>query len=241
MADSTPEELAKTLWFPRWFDDPHISNASYLGIDLYEAFPPDQRAEMIETVRKSRLAIKEQGRQAFVEGDAIGFLASASNTYSMVMVYENVLPLVKRGIYEQALLDAITATRTNNRHWSLRAFRDLFRWANRAKLLAAGDPLPGPGPFTLYRGVAGTTDRARRVRGISWTGTLAQAAWFADRGWGLANPEVYKCVVDAKHVLSHVGSHRNEDEYIVLLPRSATVERVALPLPEPTVKGKGVQ
>jgi hypothetical protein len=83
--------------------------------------------------------------------------------------------------------------------------------------------------------VAGKTERERRVRGISWTGTLAQAAWFADRGWGLPNPAVYKCVVEAKHVLAYVGSHRNEDEYIVMLPRSAKVERVALPLPEPKV------
>jgi hypothetical protein len=66
------------------------------------------------------------------------------------------------------------------------------------------------------------------VRGISWTGTLATAAWFADRGWGLLNPEVYKAVVDANHVSAYVGSHRGGDEYIVDLPRSVKVERVPL-------------
>lgn len=230
----TPEELAEKLWFPRYFDDPRSDGgiADALGVDLYEAFPPDKRTEMLETVRKNRLAIKEQGREAFVDGNAVGFLCCAPNTYSMQMVANNVLALAQRGIYENALVQAITATRTNNRHWPLSVFRDLFRWADRARLLAAGDPLPGTGPFTLYRGVAGKTERERRVRGISWTGTLAKAAWFADRGWGLPNPAVYKCVLDSKHVLAYVND-RKEDEYIVLLPRSATVERVALPLPEP--------
>jgi hypothetical protein len=236
MSDSTPEELAEKLWFPRYFDDPRSDGgiADGLGIDLYEAFPLDKRAELIETVRKNRLAIKEQGRQAFVEGDADGFLCSAPNTYAMQMVEGNVLPLLRRGIYEEALVHAITATRTNNRRWPLSVFRDLFRWADRARLLAAGDPLPGTGPFTLYRGVAGRSERDRRVRGISWTGTLAKAAWFADRGWGLTNPEVYRCVIEAKHVLAYVND-REEDEYIVLLPRSAMVERVALPLLDPKV------
>lgn len=175
------------------------------------------------------MAVNERGRQAFVDGDAFGFLCSASSTYSMLMVERNCLLLLQRGIYEQTLLHAITATRTNNRHVPLYVFRELVRWADRDKLRAAGDPLPGSGPFTLYRGVAGKTERDRRVRGISWSGTLAKAAWFADRGWGLPNPEVYKCVVEAKHVLAYVGSHRNEDEYLVDLPRSVKVERVPLP------------
>jgi len=213
MSDSTPEELAEKLWFP--LDDPRSDGGIADGLGI-----------------ANRLAIKELGRQAFVEGDADGFLWSAPNKNAMQMVEGNVLPLLRRGIYEKALVRAITDTRTNNRHLPLTVFRDLFRWADRAKLLAAGDPLPGSGPFTLYRGVAGKTERARRVRGISWTGTLAKAAWFADRGWGLANPEVYRCVIEAKHVLAYVND-REEDEYIVLLPRSATVERIALPLPEP--------
>src|SRR5208282_3991985 len=131
MTDSTPEELAEKLWFPRYFDDPRSDGgiADGLGID-------------------NRLAIKELGRQAFVEGDADGFLWSVPNKYAMQMVEGNVLPLLRRGIYEKALVHAITDTRTNNRHLPLTLFRDLFRLADRAKLLAAGDPLPGSGPFT---------------------------------------------------------------------------------------------
>jgi hypothetical protein len=84
--------------------------------------------------------------------------------------------------------------------------------------------LPGPGPFTLYRGVAGYTN-ARRIRGTSWTGTLERATWFAHR-FLLPNPAVYKAEVEAAYVLAYVGSHRNEDEYIVLLPPSVKVERL---------------
>jgi hypothetical protein len=224
------QALAAKLWFPRWFDDPPITEVSAIGTDVYQAYPADKRGEMIETVRKNRLAIEERGQQAFVDGDGLGFLCSAPSTHAMLMFERNWLPLLQRGIYDETLLHAITATRTNNRHVPLYVFRELVRRADRDKLRAVGDPLPGSGPFTLYRGVAGKTERDRRVRGISWTGTLATAAWFADRGWGLPNPEVYKTVLDAKHVLAYVGSHRDEDEYLVLLPSYVKVERVPLPL-----------
>lgn len=223
-----PEELAQQLWFPPYDDHPPLLNSLSLN-----EFGFNSETEYLERVRRDREAINEQGRQAFIEGNALGFLcSSADNTWSMIMVARNSHLLRRRGIYEEALLYAITATRTNNRHIPLRVFRDLFWWADKDKLLAAGDPLPGPGPFTLYRGVAGKA-RHRRVRGVSWTGTLDTAAWFADR-LRLPNPEVYKCVMDAKHVLAYIGSYRNEDEYIVMLPRELKPKRVALSTAEIT-------
>ena len=219
------EELAQGLWFPPYAEPDQMTLDAYARANI---------ADGSEKRREAHRAIVEQGRQAFIDGHASSFLFSASSANRMRMVEWNAVLLKERGIYEEALLCAITNTRTNNHSTPLRVFRDLFDWADRAKLLSAGDPLPSPGPFTLYRGVAGKAERDRRVRGISWTGTLAKAAWFANRpGFGLPNPEVYRCVVDAKHVLAYVGSHRNEDEYVVDLPRSVKVERVALPLPEP--------
>jgi hypothetical protein len=98
--------------------------------------------------------------------------------------------------------------------------------ADRAKLLAAGEPLPGAAPFTLYRGVAGNTS-ARRVRGIgiSWTGNLETAVWFANR-FKLAKPAVHKAEVEAAQVLAYLGGDGSEDEYIALLPRSTRVVKV---------------
>jgi len=46
-----------------------------------------------------------------------------------------------------------------------------FFQADRARLRALGDALPGPGPFTLFRGVAGRGAK-RRVRGLSWINAM---------------------------------------------------------------------
>jgi hypothetical protein len=170
--------------------------------------------------------LHEMARQAIKEGDGIRFLCLASNESGVVLVSNNAELLLERGTYEAALLHAITATRTNNHRIPRSCLKNLFRLADRAKLLAAGDPLPGAGPFTLYRGVAGKPSD-RRVRGISWTGTLERALWFANRYPELGNPAVYKAEVEALHVLAYVGSHRGEDEYVVSLPRSVKVERLS--------------
>ncbi len=98
--------------------------------------------------------------------------------------------------------------------------------ADRKKLRNAGDALPGNGPFTLYRGVAGV-GRARHVRGLSWTASLPDAKWFATRyalGFQspfacLENPAVYRVVVPADDVLAYL-TDREEQEFIVLLPTS---------------------
>jgi hypothetical protein len=172
--------------------------------------------------------LHEQAREAFQNGDGLGFLLKAPNTDSLMLVWNNVGPLRERDIYERTLLWAITTTRTNNWSFPEGCLKLLLSIADRAKLLAADDPLPGPGPFTLYRGVAGN-GRARRIRGISWTATLERAIWFANRFPHLKNPTVYIADVETALVLAYVGSHRGEDEYIVDLPRSFKVRAMHLP------------
>ncbi len=172
-------------------------------------------------------------------GDAGGFLVTASNEYGLDLVYFNMTELQARGLYERALLDAFIDTRTNNRHWPLRELMGMFEIADRERLRAAGDPLPGPGPFTIYRGVAGR-GRARRVRGLSWTRSLERAQWFADRGpwFGLKDPAVFRVTVEANDVLAYCnGSYREEEEFIVLLPESARPIRVTRPRPPPPPPG----
>ena len=44
---------------------------------------------------------------------------AASNTDNLVLVFKNWETLQARGLYERALVEAFTATRTNNRDWSL--------------------------------------------------------------------------------------------------------------------------
>ncbi len=89
--------------------------------------------------------------------------------------------------------------------------------ADRERLRAAEGPLPGPGPFTVYRGVAGR-GRQRNVRGFSWTGTLDLARWFAGRAAyvfsRLADPTVFVLTVPVDAVLFYTND-RQEDEYVL--------------------------
>jgi hypothetical protein len=151
------------------------------------------------------------------EADVLAFLGFASNEFSLDLVYWNMEDLKALSLYEPALLQAFTATRTNNHRWPLPEIRSLFDQCDRTRLKQAGDPLPGPGPFRIYRGVGGRGP-ARRVCGFSWTGSLERARWFADRavGWGLHDPGVYQITVDESYVFAYVGSHRNEAEFIVM-------------------------
>jgi hypothetical protein len=136
-------------------------------------------------------------------------------------VRDNRSLLQGRGVYERQLLFAFV--HSNHVHWSLAALRELFRSADRARLRAAGDPLPGHGPFTIYRGVAGH-ESARRVCGLSWTGSLERAREFAER-LDLPSPSVYRITIEESHVLAYVNA-KEEEEFLVLLPESAEPQRV---------------
>ena len=168
-------------------------------------------------------ALRNRAVEALENRNPIGFLCKASNTESLGLVAFNRNQLLALGIYEKALVDAFTATRGNNRHWSLSELRYLFEIADRTQLREAGEPLPYPGPFTLYRGVAGRGP-ARRIRSMSWTASLEKATWFAKRFF-LPDPAVYQTTVNEADVLAYVND-RKEQEFIVTLPLSARVTRL---------------
>jgi hypothetical protein len=150
------------------------------------------------------------------DGDVEAFLSTATNEAGLALVFANTEALQRREVYEQALVCAFTSTRTSNRRWTTSVLAELFKQADRQRLRAAGEPLPGPGPFTVYRGVAGC-GRARRVRGFSWTLSEERAGWFANR-YALPDPAVYQATVDADDVLFYYNG-RSENE-IVVLPAS---------------------
>lgn len=162
----------------------------------------------------------------FEAGDAVGFLSKAGNHDGLDLVSMNLHLLKARGIYEAALLHAFTSTRLNNIRCSMAGLKFLFTTADRQRLLAAGHPLPGPGPFTIYRGVAGRA-LDRRVRGFSWTASSEQAAWFARRSakFGLVDPAVYEATVDHSAVLAY-SNDRKEQEFIVMLPPTVRTRRI---------------
>jgi hypothetical protein len=162
--------------------------------------------------------------------DAGGFLFKAEygNQYHVSIVGHNVQLLKALGIFEKALLDAFGASRTNNHH-SLSMLSWLLRMADPKRLRAAGDPLPGRGPYTIYRGVAGR-GRARHVRGFSWSLGLGVAGSFARRFESIhADPAVFRAVVPSRCVLAYLNSDekgRGEQEFLVQLPPSMRPVRV---------------
>jgi hypothetical protein len=170
------------------------------------------------------LGLREQATRAFEEGAVDLFLLSAgNNARELQLVFENIGPLKQRGCYERAVLTAFTATRTTNVHWHPDLLGLLFRCCDRDRLRAAGDPLPGPGPFTVYRGVAGR-GVLRRLRGVSWTDDFEKALWFAQR-YDLPHPAVLRVTIDASAVLAYVNA-RQEREFLVALPADMRPVRV---------------
>lgn len=141
---------------------------------------------------------------------------------SLDEVFANRPVLKARGVYERALIDSFV--RTNHAHWTLNELRELFESADRKALRVAGDPLPGPGPFTLYRGVSGEEHEERRVRGLSWTTSLDRAREFAER-FDWPDPAVYEAVIEARHVLAYINWEK-EEEFILLLPPELYLRRV---------------
>ncbi|SIO63339.1 hypothetical protein SAMN05444166_7317 [Singulisphaera sp. GP187] len=161
--------------------------------------------------------LQDHARLAFQDGDAHAFVFKAS-CERLQLVVDNFRPLKERGIYEQSLLAAFTSCRVNHHEWSDGWMDWLFGEADPIRLRQAGEPLPGPGPFHLYRGIAGT-GRARRLRGYSWTRSLEVACWFATR-LDLPSPAVLTAEVSEGAVLAY-HDVRSEQEFICK-PRQAT-------------------
>ena len=151
--------------------------------------------------------------EAFAKGDAEGFTSSAYSTGgTLAIVVDNGNLLMKRGIYEAALVHGYTGCKWSHRLWDMDVIQSLFDLGDREKLRAVGAPLPGPGPFTVYRGVS-REGKERQVDGMSWTTSLDVACFFA-LVWK-HDPAVYQATVSA-------------DEVYLLLPRTRR-RRVHLP------------
>jgi hypothetical protein len=158
--------------------------------------------------------MREAAAAAFADGDVARMLCTMSNTDCLPFVSVNMFALQAAGIYEAALIDAYNRTRTNLAKWKLETLEIMFRFADRDKLRAAGDPLPPGERFTLYRGVAGKGVR-RRESGMSWTLDLAVATWFARRySSELHDPAVYETTVAASQVYCYINA-REEQEFIL--------------------------
>jgi hypothetical protein len=157
---------------------------------------------------------RDKSVSALRNGDALGFLVNAASGSWISLVSRNHVFLVLLGLYERALLQAFTSTTNNHNMVPQSVLRYLFQVADRQRLRDASQPLPGCGPFTVYRGVAGQGAQ-RRVRGFSWTSSLDMAWRFAKRYPWIHNPAVHKAIVDEAQVLAY-WNKRKEQEFIVM-------------------------
>lgn len=169
----------------------------------------------------------ESIKAAWAEKDIEGVLVWLGNHMHMAFVCDNFSLLKESGVYEKALLHAFTSPRVNNANISLPTLRFLFQYADREKLIKEGEPLPGPGPFMVYRGVAGRGAR-RRLRGLSWTASLDKAIWFAKRFAAssvMEKPTVYQATVTTEHVYAY-SNEREEQEFICDIPKEMKLKKV---------------
>ena len=169
----------------------------------------------------------EKVKSAFELGEAHGILWTFDNTQGLKFVFDNFAALKDRGIYEPMLVQAYQGTRTNWAHWRLRDLEFMFKSGDRRKIREAGDAMPDGEKFTLYRGVSGRQP-FRKVSGMSWTGSLRRARWFAARHGSLGDPAVYKTVVSASDVYCFLKG-RDEEEFVV---RAKKTERINATIPE---------
>jgi hypothetical protein len=129
----------------------------------------------------------------------------------------------------KAVLAAINMRKGNNCRTPEAEIHSWLRRVGRDQMLAAGDPLPGPGPFVLCRGVAGV-GRQRRPRGVSWTDSIDTARWFANRFPRLEDPAILTMTIDAEHIYAY-DSGRNEREFIVSVPPDVKPSRLIITWP----------
>jgi hypothetical protein len=167
--------------------------------------------------------LQKKMEDCWINDDPIGCLVAISNMEYLRFLFEHMEPLKEKGFYEEVLLTALIAPSINLSGVPLYFLKSFLEWADKEKLRGYGDPLPGNGPFTLYRGVAGK-GAARRKRGISWTASLEKAKWFANRFY-LEKPMVYESVIDLDQVYAY-SNGRNEQEFICLIPDNHKLKKV---------------
>lgn len=189
-----------------------------------------EQFEMTEEVRKVLAAhdlLLAKAEAAADAGDVDTLLAMLDNTTELAFVVDNIAWLKALGKYERALLSAYVDTKTNFSRWQVSVLKHLFAMADRPALLDAGDPLPGPGPFTVFRGVAGHGAR-RRLRSISWTADMEKAVWFAKRSammGSLPLPAVYETTVPVERVFAFYNG-REEREFLCDIDAGSKLRRV---------------
>lgn len=163
------------------------------------------RLGMIEPV------CRDGAREAFIAGNADFFASSGYSSGAMLeLVAVNRKLLKVRDIYEATIVSAVSGCKTNHRHSGIDSLA-LLLIADKTKLRAASDPLPGDGPFTIFRGTS-RDEAASKECGISWTLSRDVACKFAC-AWHGENGVVLRSEVAESEVFFFTDQ-RSEQEMI---------------------------
>jgi hypothetical protein len=128
-----------------------------------------------------------------------------------------------RKYLKETIPSAFYATKS----YSQSMIRDLFETADRDRLLAAGDLLPGDEPFTIYRGTP-SASCTKSVRGLSWSGERAIAENFAKTIYGQSaahcdDSGVFTTIVFRKHLYCY---SETEMEFVVKMSPDLEITRI---------------
>ena len=156
---------------------------------------------------------EERAIDAIRNMDAIKFLALAPPEHRLTILYQNQDIIGRCNIMEDAFARAAFYYRVGNSQ-DHAILGSLIPRLNRVRLKKLSSSLPGVGPWTIYRGVAGK-GRARRERGYSWTLDHERAQYFAGRSADLDSPSILRAVVQEKHILFYSDIKK---DCFVLLP-----------------------
>jgi hypothetical protein len=167
--------------------------------------------------------LHDQFRAAVAAHDVQTLLTLVADSHLLSFVLCNTSALTEEGIFEEILVGAYARAKLNGVTLADEHLEALLPVADHARLLAAGDPLPGPGPFTLYRGI---NWRGDPIRGFSWTSSFEIAKWDAtEHETEFCVHTVYRVTARREWVLAYLNK-QGQDEYLLQLPRHAKVQRI---------------
>lgn len=186
----------------------------------FKAIPLEQ-PELFEVIRDKFPDItpdyrRLEAREYIEAGNIVGVLVECQSHREVQFVIDNLALLKQAGMYEEALMFALTDTLVSLYHVPLDTLHFLLKQADRNKLIAEGDKLPDDKTFRLFRGVSGN-GVARRLRGISWTSNFEKAKWFACRFENLAKPAVFRAEVPRELVYAYMANG-GQSEFTCLIP-----------------------
>jgi hypothetical protein len=141
---------------------------------------------------------RDQARRDFAAHNIRAFLGAeladpaANDVLSLVV--RNAGPLAAHGLYEPALVRAFR--QGVSVHWTGPTLQWLFALGDPDRLRAQGDPLPGAGPFDVYRG-------GGHGHGLSWSSDPVLAALFAAKS---ETPAIRRATLAATDVRVYFAS-----------------------------------